>query len=468
MNLRARVRCLAVPAVAAAALVVLPATQASAATFSAANTAQLVSAVASANAAAGADTIQLSAGASYAPSASLAITGDLTITGPSSLGAANSGAKLDGGVVAPFPSPLLTVGAGVQLTLANVLVTSGGGTGGSSQPAIDDSGTLVIQNSTLSGNNGAGVLVEQGATATVTNSTIGNGNDIGMTDLGAATFVNSTVAFNAIGGIDNSSGGALTLTNTIVAKNLFSDCSAAASTQTRSLDGDGTCGVSLTAADPKLGAFVLDGGPTPTFPLQAGSAAINAGDNASCPATDQRFVARDANCDIGADEYNSTKPTITVPASVTAPSAGPTGANVTYTATASSTDDAVTSFSCAPASGSLFANGTTTVTCNAKDGHGNTQTASFPVNVTTVVADTTPPVISVPGAPVVAEATSAAGANVAYTVSATDPDDAAGVLTLACVPASGSVFPLGNTTVTCNASDPAGNNATPATFTVTV
>jgi len=44
-------------------------------------------------------------------------------------------------------------------------------------------------------------------------------------------------------------------------------------------------------------------GPTLTHALLAGSPAIDAGDDAVCPATDQRGVARDAACDVGPFEY---------------------------------------------------------------------------------------------------------------------------------------------------------------------
>ena len=68
-----------------------------------------------------------------------------------------------------------------------------------------------------------------------------------------------------------------------------------------------------------------------------------------------------------------------------------------------------------------------------------------------------PPSLSLP-ADITREATSAAGAAVSYAAGATDPED--GALTAACVPASGSTFPLGTTTVQCSATDSRGATAT--------
>lgn len=82
-----------------------------------------------------------------------------------------------------------------------------------------------------------------------------------------------------------------------------------------------------------------------------------------------------------------------------------------------------------------------------------------------ITIDTEVPVIAQP-ANMTVEAISAAGATVNFTVTANDNVD--GNFAATCSPASGSTFPLGDTTVTCNASDRAGNNATPVTFTVTV
>jgi hypothetical protein len=78
--------------------------------------------------------------------------------------------------------------------------------------------------------------------------------------------------------------------------------------------------------------------------------------------------------------------------------------------------------------------------------------------------DTTPPVITVP-ANITTTATSPAGATVNYTVSASDAVD--GPVPVTCVPASGTTFAIGVTTVNCSASDKAGNVGQ-ASFTVTV
>jgi streptogramin lyase len=86
------------------------------------------------------------------------------------------------------------------------------------------------------------------------------------------------------------------------------------------------------------------------------------------------------------------------------------------------------------------------------------------LNLAEAGPDTTPPELLLP-ANIVAEATGPGGATVSYSVSAADDRD--GTVPVACAPASGSLFPLAATTVTCSASDAAGNRAT-GSFTVTV
>jgi Tol biopolymer transport system component len=72
--------------------------------------------------------------------------------------------------------------------------------------------------------------------------------------------------------------------------------------------------------------------------------------------------------------------------------------------------------------------------------------------------DDVPPALSLPQFPIVVPANRSDGAVVTYTVTATDADDPHP--TVSCAPASGSVFPIGDTTVTCQATDASGNVGT--------
>ncbi len=87
-----------------------------------------------------------------------------------------------------------------------------------------------------------------------------------------------------------------------------------------------------------------------------------------------------------------------------------------------------------------------TITVGA-DSLSATDTITFVLTVTDLPQA---PVVTVP-ADITTVATSAAGAVVSFTATATDPED--GNLVPACVPASGSTFPIGPTTVTCTVTD---------------
>jgi hypothetical protein len=87
----------------------------------------------------------------------------------------------------------------------------------------------------------------------------------------------------------------------------------------------------------------------------------------------------------------------------------------------------------------------------------------------TVKVDKTAPTITAPSSAVPFNATGPTGATVDYTSSVTISDTGgSGLASSGCVPASGSFFPIGTTTVTCNAADVAGNSATQVTFQVKV
>ena len=159
---------------------------------------------------------------------------------------------------------------------------------------------------------------------------------------------------------------------------------------------------------------------------------------------------------------DTTAPSLSAIADVTAEATGAAGATVAYTGpTGKDIVDGDVPATCAPAPNTVFRLGTTAVTCASSDRAGNRATTTFNVKV----ADTTAPTIA-QHANVTAPATSTAGAAVIYgPPAATDAVD--GTTTVTCQPANGSAFPIGTTNVTCSSRDAAGNTST-TSFSVTV
>ena len=151
---------------------------------------------------------------------------------------------------------------------------------------------------------------------------------------------------------------------------------------------------------------------------------------------------------------DTTEPAITVPDDISAEATSPGGRVVTYNATAHDDVSGSLVVTCSPVSGSLFPLDNTAVTCSASDVAGNLAEASF----TVTVVDTTAPVFNPTTEAVTAEATGPNGAMVNFPVP-TATDNVDDVVAVTCSPASGSVFGLGNSAVTCSASDRAGNRA---------
>ena len=162
---------------------------------------------------------------------------------------------------------------------------------------------------------------------------------------------------------------------------------------------------------------------------------------------------------------DTTAPVIAAHAPVTVEATSAAGATVNYVVPTATDDfDGTVPVTCAPANNSVFAIGTTLVTCNASDAAMNVAT---PVTFNVTVQDTTAPVIQgTPLSNISAAAAGPGGTVVTYTApNAIDAVDPAPVV--ACLPASGSTFAIGSTTVTCTATD-AATNASAATFTVNI
>ncbi|PGC29446.1 hypothetical protein COM11_13805 [Bacillus pseudomycoides] len=155
-------------------------------------------------------------------------------------------------------------------------------------------------------------------------------------------------------------------------------------------------------------------------------------------------------------------PTIMCPGNITQDKdPGVPGAVVNFPNPTASSSCPGVNVSCSPASGSLFPVGDTTVTCTATDICGGTATCSFTVTVN----DTEPLKIQCPNNITQANDTGECGAVVNFpnpTASSSCPG-----VNVSCSPASGSLFPVGDTTVTCTATDTCGGTAT-CSFTVTV
>jgi HYR domain len=104
-----------------------------------------------------------------------------------------------------------------------------------------------------------------------------------------------------------------------------------------------------------------------------------------------------------------------------------------------------TSVECSHRSGEVFPFDVTKVDCKAYDEFGGSASESFEI----LVADTTPPSITVPRELTVFGKPD--GSSVKYEVTAADVVD--GDVTVKCSPESGSLFRVGTTTVTCTSAD---------------
>ncbi len=105
----------------------------------------------------------------------------------------------------------------------------------------------------------------------------------------------------------------------------------------------------------------------------------------SCSATDG--LGNTNSCSSSVTVVDTTPPDITCPAPITAECTGPSGASVSFSATAS--DRCGPSSTICPTSGSTFSTGSTNVSCSATDDYRNSSSCGF----TVTVIDTTAPTV---------------------------------------------------------------------------
>jgi hypothetical protein len=162
---------------------------------------------------------------------------------------------------------------------------------------------------------------------------------------------------------------------------------------------------------------------------------------------------------------DATPPVVTCPAGTTASAGANCQAAVpsvvgSVTASDNCTSAGSLTITQNPVAGTLVGPGVTTITVTVKDAANNAATCT----TTFTVVDTTPPTITCPANMIQNNDAGSCSAVVAFQPITSDN---CAVVDSSCSPASGSIFPVGTTTVTCTAADAAHNHAS-CSFTVTV
>ncbi|MBK7130180.1 MAG: HYR domain-containing protein [Crocinitomicaceae bacterium] len=224
------------------------------------------------------------------------------------------------------------------------------------------------------------------------------------------------------------------------------------------------CGATITYATP-VGTDNCAG------PLTALTAGQASGTVFPIGTTTVTYEVTDASlntstCSFSVTVNDTQNPAITCPADITQNNdAGVCGATITY-ATPVGTDNCagpVTALTAGQASGTVFPVGVTTVTYEVTDASSNTTSCSFDVTVD----DTENPVIVCPADITQSNDLNVCGATITY-ATPVGTDNCAGPLTaLTAGQASGTVFPIGTTTVTYEVTD-ASTNTNTCSFDVTV
>lgn len=230
----------------------------------------------------------------------------VTIEGP-----ADKGITISGG--GTLKTVIGFAGSSDKTAVVRNLTITGGNALGQGAGIYAPFSTLTVENSTITGNEGGGSgAAILGYRLTLVNTTVsGNKSTASPPDDAVFahhfTLLNSTISHNTSGGVGVAAqmGTSLVLRNSVISNNAGNNCrSQTIIREGRNISDDDSCGApfEITIADPLLGPLADNGGPTRTHALMAGSPAINAGTSCSV-GVDQRYVARDAQCDIGAFEF---------------------------------------------------------------------------------------------------------------------------------------------------------------------
>ena len=261
----------------------------------------------------------------------------------------------------------------------------------------------------------------------------------------------TTVSCTATDGAGNASSGSFTVTVAVV------DTTPPAVTVPAPISTEATQATGAVVTFSASASDTVSGTLTPSCSPASGSTFPVGPSSVTCSATDGAGNTGSATFTVTVTD--TTSPAIGGASNLVQEATSASGAAVSYSLTATDIVDGARPVSCSPASGSTFALGTSNVTCTASDTRGNSSAASFSV----LVRDTIAPALTVPAH----QSASGSGPTVVSYPAATATDAVTASPVVSCSPASGSTFSAGPTTVSCTATDAAGNTSS-GSFTVTV
>jgi hypothetical protein len=399
------------------------------------------------------DTINFSCSGDIKLSQTLYISGSMTLDG------SGQSVTLDG----TNSLQVLNVNGGVNVTLNALTIANGSKSSGEGGGLVNDGGTVSISNSTFANNsatnggNGGG-LVNDGGTVSISNSTFASnsatygGGGLYNTS-GTVSISNSTFANNAA---PSASGGGLANFDTVSISNSTFANNAAPSASGGGLANDsGTMSISNSTfannSAPSGGGLINNFG---TLNIGGSIVANNSGGDCSLPAAlqDQGYnLESGRSCGFtGTGSQQNTNPQLTPLAN----NGGPTQ-------------------TMALQQGSPAIDTIPAANCPATDQRGTTRPDNGEISCDMGAYEFSDPVdhdLALTNMPnnITTNATSSQGATVTYTLP-TVVDEDNPLPAVSCTPASGSVFPIGTTNVTCTVSDSDDTNSPVSqSFSVTV
>jgi hypothetical protein len=287
--------------------------------------------VATADTTAGLNIIELSSYA-YQPTSPLILSGDIEITGPPTLQAANGvtqDPEINGTQIFNISPavPMIEIEPGANVLMKGFDVANGGN--GEGTGAIEMyGGNLLMDSTTITGSLGS-ALVMQGGSATLVNSNVLGGTEDGIEQNGAGaasvTLVQDTLAYNGVGAME---GPNISAYNSYFFKNAqgggggtCSQLGYAGDTFVGDYSNDtscGTTGVTVSTALMNRDTYNEEenGGPIYTVGLKPGNPAIGQGLPQYCPVgADSRFFlytqGSGGTCDVGGYQTTGVEDTST-------------------------------------------------------------------------------------------------------------------------------------------------------------